>query len=156
PADRIGPFFEFKSNRLGLLSNNQKQILNISTANPPTLAYADPYGSLTYAYFSSYKTRNGYNRYFNAQNNPSSDCAALGVWPYAESNSIYLNPETFQIISAGADKAFGQGTNLTVNPLPFWDLASHASSAALSQAGSPAARTGLDDMSNFHQLLLGN
>src|SRR5207253_9071458 len=62
----------------------------------------DTYGSVPYAYFSSYKTRNGYNRF------ASTDCPSLGVWPYAEALTPtvrYLNPNTFQIISAGDRKS---------------------------------------------------
>jgi len=140
-ADRISPFFEFKSNRL---------IGNATTA----FVYANPYG-IPYAYFSSYKTRNGYNRYFNASTNPTSDCATLGVWPYLDPAGNYLNPETFQIISSGVDKQFGQGTNLTITPTPPPWAPGASNSAALLLSGNAAVKAGLDDMSNFSDKLLG-
>src|SRR5437667_755271 len=76
-TDRIGPFFEFKSERLVLLSPSDP-------TNPRSrqhYSYADVYSSTDgngtllsgapYAYFSSYKTANGYNRYYDAVNNPN-------------------------------------------------------------------------------------
>jgi len=103
----------------------------------------DPY-KLPYAYFSSYKTTNGYNRYFSTYNN--SDCANLGVWPYyptAGSGSAppakYHNPKSFQIISAGKDNTFGCGT---VNSSPW--------------SPGNASREMEDDMSNFYDSALGS
>jgi RNA polymerase sigma factor (sigma-70 family) len=93
-ADRC-TFFYFSSHRL------------IRKHDNPFFSYLDGFGKTPFAYFSSYKTTNGYHRY------QGSDCASLGVAPYAESwgaNSQYLNPNTFQIISAGADGRFDQGT----------------------------------------------
>src|SRR5262249_51433873 len=77
------------------------------------LSYLDPYQKQPYAYFSSYKYRNGYNRYFPVSGD--SDCAKLEVWPYARKlgeQPEYVNPDTWQIISAGADTQFGPGTVL--------------------------------------------
>jgi prepilin-type N-terminal cleavage/methylation domain-containing protein len=144
-ADTINPFFDFKSNRL------------LGDAATPFM-YANPYGKTVanaYAYFSSYKTRNGYNRYYNAQNNPNSDCASLGVWPYLDPVGNYHNPETFQIISSGVDKQFGQGTNLTITPTPPTWAPGMSSSGALYLSGSNTVKAGLDDMSNFSDKLLG-
>src|SRR5262249_38105214 len=50
PKNRIGPFAQFQSTRL---------VMGPSGA---AFMYNDPYGT-PYAFFSSYKTRNGYNRY---------------------------------------------------------------------------------------------
>jgi len=129
-GERRGPFYNFESNRLVQGSNG-------------FYSYMDPY-KLPYAYFSSYKTTNGYNRYFSTYNN--SDCANLGVWPYyptAGSGSAppakYHNPKSFQIISAGKDNTFGCGT---VNSSPW--------------SPGNASREMEDDMSNFYDSALGS
>lgn len=54
--ERIGPFFEFESGRL-------RAIHAVGGVTVPFYSYFDTYGGAPYAYFSSYKTRNGYNRY---------------------------------------------------------------------------------------------
>jgi hypothetical protein len=121
----------------------------------------DRYGSLDptqtvalsgapYAYFSSYKTTNGYNRYF-----PINDCASLAnpaanlpaPWPYKQGPSQFLNPNSYQIISAGADGAFGPGSNPVDTP-PYW---SPANASLYYQNGTP----GRDDQANFYDSPLG-
>jgi hypothetical protein len=116
------------------------------------LSYLDTYGSTDgkgnlvtgapYAYFSSYQTRNGYNRYIG------SDCPTLKVFPYAQGSTQYLNPTGFQLISAGADLKFGPGSNPGLSPIPFWTPATAASTAA-------SGPNGADDQSNFYDNLLG-
>ena len=133
-TDRIGPFYSFPSNRLSQVNGNG------------FFSYNDPYGT-PYAYFSSYKTPNGYNRYFNLFKN--SDCFNfnnLVVWPYYSSAGKYHNPKSFQIISAGKDNTFGctkSGLDPSdPNPTPW----------------SPGNASGAfeDDMSNFHDSVLGS
>jgi general secretion pathway protein G len=149
----IGPFYEFKPARLFARPNG-------------AFAYNDPYGN-PYAYFSSYKTRNGYNRYFSALAN--SDCATAGVWPYADPtspgpfpNMHYLNPSTFQIISAGppnpfGQSQFGQGTNPTAIPVPSptWSAGNGLASGCACLQNTTTV-VGQNNMSNFYDLLLGN
>jgi prepilin-type N-terminal cleavage/methylation domain-containing protein len=136
-GSRVGPFFEFKTNRL---------VDPGRATSPGYRVYIDAYGKLPFAYLSSYKTRNGYNRYYSATT-PQSDCASLGVYPYcdraftdANGNLVpgvqYYNPETFQIISAGYDKKFGPGG--------AW-----APGAAISVNER-------DDMANFYENVLGH
>jgi prepilin-type N-terminal cleavage/methylation domain-containing protein len=118
---RIGPLYDFKPSRL--------------TGAQGSFSYFDPYGTRPYAYFSHGKTLNNYNRYPS-----SSDCASLGVSPYmiSVSNPVrYHAQDTFQIISAGADKNFGPGG--------LW-----SSAAAMSYA-----QPGKDDMTSFHPRLMG-
>lgn len=112
----ITPFAEFKSDRL------------VPGTNGGFFVYLDAHKSLPYAYFSSYKSRNNYNRY------GSSDCPTLGVSPYREAagQNRYYNPSGFQIISAGTNKLFGPG-----------------------DAPLPAPRPGDDDLANFHPRRLG-
>jgi prepilin-type N-terminal cleavage/methylation domain-containing protein len=123
-GERNGPFFEFRPDKLQAVNG--------------FYCYLDPYGKKPYAYFSSYKLDNGYNRYGTSP--LASDCASLNVSPYqmqtpANTPTRYYNPRSFQIISAGKDLAFGPGG--------LW-----GSSVAL----DPRA---LDDMSNFSDTFLG-
>jgi prepilin-type N-terminal cleavage/methylation domain-containing protein len=121
--NRIGPFFQCDGSRL----------VNSPTGNS-VYVYNDPYGT-PFAFFSSGKTRNGYNRY------GSSDCGTLGVSPYQDTTTpTYYNPESVQIISAGANKQFGAGG------VPVWTPAT---------ASQINAGNGADDISNFYDLLMG-
>jgi len=120
-GERIGPVCEFQSSRLRAGQNGY-------------FVYLDAYGKTPFAYFSSYKARSGYNRYRN------SDCTSIPDGPYHDGNGQYYNPDSFQIISAGADGKFGRGGKWTP-----------ANAAEIDPDGR-------DDMSNFHStlLLLGN
>jgi general secretion pathway protein G len=143
----IGPFYEFSNSRL-----------NSSRPNG-FFIYLDAFGKQPYAYFSSYKSRNNYNRYYNAQTNPTSDCNTLGVWPYADPSNTYYNPSTFQILCAGADTTFGQGTNLTTTPPPpppTWTPGNGPTSGTMLPMDSNNRLAGLDDISNFYDLLMGS
>jgi prepilin-type N-terminal cleavage/methylation domain-containing protein len=134
-GDRTRPLYEFQTSRLIVLPASGSR----STFHP---SYKDPYG-IPYAYFSSYKSSNNYNRY------TGSDCATLGVSPYFDSAGPPLNflkSNSFQIISAGKNSTFGPGGLWTpTNPIIA--------------GGSPnpydVNQAGYDDMSNFHNLLLG-
>jgi type II secretory pathway pseudopilin PulG len=159
--DRIPPFFEFKSDRLVFFS----QWLASQGFNPQGYsdfyAYKDGYGKTPFAYFSSYKTANGYNRYFGLLG--TSDCNGLGVWPYAQSlgltpgsTPIYYNAQSFQIISAGKDLVFGPGSNPSlpaygtapVGPYNTW-------APAYASQAYPQGSFGYDDIANFYDRLLG-
>jgi prepilin-type N-terminal cleavage/methylation domain-containing protein len=137
----IPPFFSFDSSRL---RPGQARTLGLF------YHYLDPYGKKPFAYFSSYKTQNGYNHY------GSTDCPNIAAgtasdpvpWPYAEAGGNpgrYMNPNTFQIISAGRLGAFGSGTtNLATGPFFVKGTPMYA-------FGQP----GYDNMSNFHDKFLG-
>jgi type II secretory pathway pseudopilin PulG len=185
-ADRIPPFFDFKSDRLIQWPNTA----------PGFPSYKDGYGKIPYAYFSSYKSANNYNRYFGIPNpympppNPGppypnqsyfSDCQALrfpppidpsgnnppqpmGLWPYAQSwgpTIQYLNPQTFQIISAGKNGQFGLGTYPPGDP--NYGLVSRtwapSNAAAFYPTGDDKGYDlglfGWDDVANFYDRLLG-
>ena len=141
---RKGPFYEFASGRLTLKPYNNGYF-----------SYLDVYERVPFAYFSSNSSRNGYNRYLGTtdQNGTpitNSDCAGLGVWPYAEyidatgaTPNRYLNANKFQIISAGEDMSFGPGTDLSViasGGTPYvWNTSTAES----------IAQAGRDDQANF-------
>jgi prepilin-type N-terminal cleavage/methylation domain-containing protein len=172
-ADRIGPFFEFPSNRLVV---NQFRV----SQNPANIyfSYVDAYSSTDgagtllsgapYAYFSSYKTANNYNRYqfFNQPGYPillsftSSDCSSLqcippgglngppAILPYIETVTTlgkkYWKPNSFQIISAGQDGVFGVA-NATVP----WNSVTGASYY------QNVTGSGYDDQANFTGGMIG-
>ena len=120
---RIGPFFTFSPTRLQDIHGRG------------FFSYIDPYGLQPYAYFSACT----YDR------NGSTDCPTLGVWPYAEAlhpKPRFWNPDTFQIVSAGADTKFGPGTP---DDSRVWTPAAATSTPA----------EGRDDESNFYDKPLG-
>jgi hypothetical protein len=126
-GDRIMPMFEFEASRLVTIHGNR------------FYSYLDPHALKPFAYFSSFKKRNGYNP------QGTTDCPTLGVWPYAAglNPTQYLNPNTFQLISAGADGRFGQGT-----VLPDGRTWTPATADRIDADGR-------DDQSNFYDDLLG-
>jgi general secretion pathway protein G len=137
---RKGPYYEFNTGRLYQRNRNG------------FYSYYDAYHKQPYAYFSSYSRRNGYNRY------GTSDCASLGVWPYADTLTVdargsiasirYLKPDSFQIISAGEDGKFGPGTDLSLLPRTQPFLWTPDTAPMIPEPGK-------DDQSNFHSNLLG-
>jgi general secretion pathway protein G len=164
-ASRIGPFYNFAPTRLvkGVVDGGVS--VPIHPAAPFYHVYADVYSStdgvgnlLTtvdelgrladgapYAYFSSYKTSNGYNRYASIYNN--SDCATLQVGPYWITAGKYLNPDSFQIISAGKNHRFGPGGGP-------WSPAIASQMYPDGLMITPGGK-GRDDQSNFSDTLLG-
>jgi general secretion pathway protein G len=175
--DRIGPFFEFPSNRL--VVNTYR--ISINPVNR-FLSYVDTYSTTDgagillsgapYAYFSSYKTPNEYNRYAKTFNGvpvypqpyplqlsfQASDCSSLQCFPpnglnpipalvpyFETQNAVglkYWKPNSFQIISAGQDGVFGVGGGP-------WNSVTGASSY------QNVAGSGYDDQSNFTGSVIG-
>jgi general secretion pathway protein G len=126
-------FYDFRNNRL---TNN----------NNIFYSYNNPFDDLAkpYAYMSAYGA--GYNSIISGFGVP--DCFSLGVNPYAGTwpaaagqPVIFINPNSYQIISAGADGNFGAGTTSTTT---VWGPTTPTRDA-----------NGLDDISNFYDLLLG-
>jgi prepilin-type N-terminal cleavage/methylation domain-containing protein len=139
---RIGPFFEFDSNRLVVLAPPPQN--NPYSRSTTHLSYLDNYSSsdghgnwlygAPYLYFSSYKATNGYNRYYGTGTPPYThgDCPSVvnpilpgqptEVWPYAQkattTGHAYIKPNSFQIIAAGKDGLFGPGTDPNYMPPP--------------------------------------
>jgi prepilin-type N-terminal cleavage/methylation domain-containing protein len=191
-GDRIGPFYrDFKSDRLMIFTtpplNPKVSITNGTQAgNAGYFSYVDPWGVNPYAYFSSYKKINGYNRYlaYYASLGLTSNSApgatwsdnhylqvearasfstGIGdVWPYAQAagNSVqdplmtYLNKDTYQIISSGPDKVFGEGTPVTIVKNVWTPLSGSALWSP--QFASNQTQKGRDDFSNFHDRQLGS
>jgi len=161
PRPSIGPFYQFPRNRLNT------NYASVWPSNAYFPGYNDPFGT-PYAYFSSYKTSNGYNRYFAAFG--TSDCNSLigtdsqgntvaAPWPYQQSISAsgaitYYNPNSFQIVSAGRDTLFGAG-----GLWPGGSQSAPANPAGLTTSPGPvnpgSNKYGGDDMSNFVDGLLG-
>ncbi len=147
-SDRIGPFFEFKSSRL--VAGNAP---GRSFGTNAFFVYLDPYNDRSdpsakpFAYFSSTTAPNNYNPYYTAPTPPvTSDCPSLGLWPYIEAPSRYINPNGFQIISAGADGLFGVGGG---SPPTF-------SSSVYDPAIGARDLATRDNQSNFSQSVLGS
>jgi prepilin-type N-terminal cleavage/methylation domain-containing protein len=144
-GDRIGPFFDFKSARLQPGPSNAYFV------------YLDPHYAAgdvlakPYAYFSSTKAPNTYNPYFSFGSPAAaiqSDCTSLGIWPYIDTRTnTFLNPDTFQIISAGPDGLFGVGGGPPGSPATF------ASSTYDPLIGSTNVPT-RDNQANFSRLVL--
>ncbi len=118
---RKGPYYEFKSARL------------VPCNSAPTFyKYLDPYSSgktgQPYAYLTSY-----------GNGNYSNDCPNLGVSPYMTSVTppVYINPNGFQIISAGKNRLFGPGG--------LWNPTT----------GYGGGGPGADDLANFSSTFLG-
>jgi general secretion pathway protein G len=172
--DRIGPFFEFQSSRLVYYTppaNLKPPNRNPSRATAYYYSYLDRYGASDgqggylsgqpYGYFSSYKAANGYNRYYPAQT--YSDCSWLfanhtdgshaSLWPYVQSSTatstVYLKPNSFQIISSGSDGVFGAGSDPLFTPLLTW---TPSIASTIYYQGQNA---GYDDQANFSGSLLG-
>lgn len=123
-----GPFFNFKQERL--FGGH----------------FYDPYGETPYLYFSS-KNGNDYHAFgvfAGAINTYTQDGgwgrAADGnsVKPFKGLDGRYLNPNGFQIISAGKDKVFGRGGQYEPGIGDY----------------TPSAPGG-DDIANFHRGMLG-
>jgi prepilin-type N-terminal cleavage/methylation domain-containing protein len=144
-ADRIGPFYEFLPARL-VLANLVGTPIHPNA--PFYFTYADAYATTDgvgtivagapFAYFSSYKTTNGYNRYGN------SDCPTLTLSPYwqvAGTPNQYVSPNSYQIISAGKDGRFGGGGG------PW--------SPATASNYYPDGTPGRDDQASFYDSPLG-
>jgi prepilin-type N-terminal cleavage/methylation domain-containing protein len=137
-------FYDFDSGRLAPLPTSQNTSIAITRGatpgpySPVFPSYLDQEGQLPFLYFSSYRSTNGYNRYFVGvpptlgplsplyTSGPWSDCQSFGmyippsqnpapatptsgVWPYLQPSLDYQNSETYQLLSAGGDKKFGLG-----------------------------------------------
>jgi prepilin-type N-terminal cleavage/methylation domain-containing protein len=117
PGQRThGPYYTFQTNRLVAGPGNFPMYID---------AWKVKAGPKPYAYFSSQGINNKYSL---------TDCTAIGcAAPYFTAANQFTNPNTYQIISAGADGQFGGG---------LW-----------SPTGG-ATGTGGDDQTNFSSTVL--
>jgi prepilin-type N-terminal cleavage/methylation domain-containing protein len=142
-TNRKGPYFDFPTNRLGILASD-------ATGNasfPGFPGFVDVYQQMPYVYFSASKSGNDYNSSYNDAINPptpqsgtvnvSGTSVSFALFPFRVSGSRYANPNGFQIIAAGKNGAFGTG------------------SLNWAGGGGVINQDGYDDMSNFHPTLLG-
>lgn len=114
-TERLGPFFQFKAARL------------------VGGRYNDPYGN-PFLYFGAYSPNN-----YNAADAVTVNGVTISPYYEAGSNPTkWLNPDSFQIISAGRDRIFGPGG--------AWSLST----------GYGGVGSGSDDLANFSQTELGN
>jgi hypothetical protein len=107
-----GPFFDFLPSRLLEMKGTVPQFL-------------DPWGT-PYAYMT---TRNANSDYYSDER----------LQPFTNADGKFLNPRSFQIISAGKNKTFGPGGQWVPGEKPY----------------SPDSDGG-DDLSNFHDFKLGS
>lgn len=116
----IGPFFQFQSDRL-------------QPGPSGMFVYYDTYRLQPYAFFSSGGSYNMYN---------PDDCQSLGVKAFREAVT-FVNPETFQVISAGRNGRFGRNGSWRRDN-PGFDNPDYVDGGA-----------GFDDIANFHPQRLG-
>jgi prepilin-type N-terminal cleavage/methylation domain-containing protein len=121
-AGKIPPFFAFATDRLFLRNGS----------NFPS--FKDYYGQQPYLYFSAYNRKNGYA--------PAYAVPILLVQPYFSAANQFFNPDSGQIICAGADGKFGAGGQWT---------------SATAETVYPTLSTGggADDMTNFYSAKMG-
>lgn len=195
-------FFDFNSyagqGRLVVMSPTQYSVGGTSNPVSTTPAYArsltqpsllDVYSYKNplyqtwrpYLYFSSYKTADGYNRYYTngslgtnslsgsgTWSNALTDCptftdqqtranGTFGVWPYALSYNpttqyiTFQNSNTFQILCAGKDGFFGSGSDEITGNTPHL----WPPPASAYSAGDPSVNCWKDDQSNFCPTVMG-
>jgi prepilin-type N-terminal cleavage/methylation domain-containing protein len=158
-GNRIGPYFKFNASRLCVRNPG-------SDPNSMLASYGDGfYASVfqgaaryntCYAYFSTSGylpggTRNGVGFYTDTDCNSLTDALGGFPKPFINLNSLkqlagnsvgyeYVNPQSYQIISAGADTLFG-----TAYKYP-------ASNSKSDMSGSPGTA---DNFTNFYETRLG-
>jgi prepilin-type N-terminal cleavage/methylation domain-containing protein len=131
-GSRIGPFYEFQSNRL---FHGSGEGMGFS--------YMDPFNNqMPYIYFASAPTGNAYSGACGPYGNNQGQTSGP-VQPYYDSQSPihFINPASFQIISAGKNGRFGAGG--------MWQ-------AMNADSFYPANSDGADDLANFYTTRLGS
>ncbi len=139
-SDRKAPMFEFQAQRLVRTPSGFLAYLDtFSRRTPGSYTLSSAIGK-PYAYYSSGQTYNGYSK---------GDCSNLGLGgPYIQTQAggnvsapVFWKPDSFQIISAGADNTFGPGG---VQWGPGFPVKNSAG----------AATGGADDQTNFSARVL--
>jgi type II secretory pathway pseudopilin PulG len=102
----LNPIDKTNTNRKKDFDFEAARLYNRVGANYPFFSYYDVYGKQPFIYFSSNKRPNGYDPTANS----------LGVKPYLMQTTPTMQfymPDSFQLISAGADGKFGPGGQWT-------------------------------------------
>lgn len=140
-GDRIRPFYEFKSNRMIRIGGGQY----CSYADPFYQNLTQPPGPRTWQPYLYFATCKG-NDYTTAWAGNSCPGGIGPVAPYQDAANHFLNPDSFQIISAGPDLTFGPG-GMQWTP----GKGSYGPPAKISIGNG----NGYDDRSNFYDVRLG-
>jgi prepilin-type N-terminal cleavage/methylation domain-containing protein len=138
-GNRTKPSFDFDTKRLKL-----------SQWTPGFLNYIDGYfnGSpedKPYFYFTS-RSGNDYSA-ADAINHPAS---FTRIAAFRDQNNRFINPNSFQIVSAGRDKRVGNFNLLPANPFVVWQNGSFGTASVPGFEKDPQ-----DNLSNFHPVKLG-
>jgi prepilin-type N-terminal cleavage/methylation domain-containing protein len=136
-TERVGPFFQFKSNQLVALPT--PPLKAPSVINPTTgggyFSMLDPWGVNPYIYFSGYKKNNGYNRYYAYYYGTAAGQLGL-TWGTASDNICVVSEDRVTLSPSNPQAgtfypvwpyAFGGGANATYsNPLTYQIICSGA------------------------------
>jgi prepilin-type N-terminal cleavage/methylation domain-containing protein len=147
-GNRNKPYFEFDQKRLKLMA-----------WNPNFPAYLDPYNSgaaddQPYFYFSS-KNGGDYSSLDTFAPSPGA-YGTIKIAPFRDTTSRFINPNGFQIMSAGRDKRVGNFNLTAANPFIVWS-SSNAFSGTTNPTGPSTddPKFPQDNIANFHPVKLG-
>lgn len=162
---RKGPYMSFQSSRLVMLPSC-----------PGFPVYLDDYSSVSigrghqtpYAYFSSEGNYGGYNQHGNGLFSTIStggDCSVISAYVWTQGLSTtgvlqYMNPNKYQILSAGKDGVFASDLSPLAAATTYWnpytgDMTGVPSVNPVMSARATSRPVGWDDQSNFSSTLLG-
>jgi prepilin-type N-terminal cleavage/methylation domain-containing protein len=131
---RKGPYYTFDLTRLK--PGNGGFFVYIDAWQTKTSPFYATLGGTPYAYFSSRGINNGYNWLTYPGHVHPGDCPSIRALQYFLAGTTQcMNPNTYQIISAGKDGVFG-----TIGWIP----------------ANGAVGAGADDQANFSSTLLGS
>jgi len=145
---RVAPFFEFNSDRM-----------SVGQSGFPV--YRDPYNpGRPYLYFTSYRSGNDYSEYdlYKGGGDLVRAFADPSTYNSTTQQFKFINPNSFQIISAGRDGKFG---NFTLNPTPppvqtpTINYFVKWRNGTFSTFPSTNPNVVNDNLANFHQTKLG-
>jgi hypothetical protein len=178
-GDRIGPFYDFESSRLQALHADGTFFSYLDVYRQRPYLYFSSYGQHNgyNKYRDTYEGGHGFlSDCFTTEADPSLTVPntnpffrvqANGTYPYAirfqrQPGSVsaaqftYVNPDTFQIISAGVDGKFGRGTDINqAEGSVFWNPTSGQCSTDNATTTSQIPPDYQDDQSNFARNLIG-
>jgi len=152
---RVAAFYEFNPERLKAINPSPPPAPNlilVDPARPGIRVYEDTYGhGQPYVYFSSYAAGNDYS----VLDTYSPRGGALDrVAPFQDPVAgRFLNPNSFQIVSAGRDGFFGRFNLTAQSPFVKWK---NGSFATLWDQATPQPKDApIDNLANFHPTKIG-